>query len=199
MTNGQRDRHDECHHGPVSNLLVVTGPPGAGKTTVARALSDMFKPSALVAGDEFFAFIHRGYIAPWTGPAHHQNEIVVGAAAAAAGRLADGGFNVVYDGVIGPWFLETFVRATGLATLHYAMLLPPERLCLERVRDRVGHGFTDLDAATHMYKEFAGTEVERRHVVTSTDDAATIASHLSQLLQDGSLSWPGTDTTVYQE
>jgi energy-coupling factor transporter ATP-binding protein EcfA2 len=50
----------------VADLIVVTGPPGAGKTTVTRALSGLFKPSALVAGDQFFAFIDQGYIAPWT-------------------------------------------------------------------------------------------------------------------------------------
>jgi len=84
----------------VSDLVVVTGPPGAGKTTVARFLSRMFEPSALVAGDDFFAFIDQGYIAPWTAEAHQQNEIVVEAAAAAAGRLTLGGYTVVYDGAM---------------------------------------------------------------------------------------------------
>lgn len=80
----------------------------------------------MVPGDDFFAFIGEGYIAPWTREADRQNEIVVGAAAAAAGRLAAGGYTVVYDGVIGPWFLDAFVAATGLAAVHYVVLRPPD-------------------------------------------------------------------------
>jgi hypothetical protein len=48
--------------GGVSELIVVSGPPGAGKTTAARTLSQLFDPSALVPGDQFFAFIELGGI-----------------------------------------------------------------------------------------------------------------------------------------
>jgi energy-coupling factor transporter ATP-binding protein EcfA2 len=171
----------------VAELIIVTGPPGAGKTTVARALSKLFKPSARVLGDDFFAFIDQGYIAPWTAEAHHQNEIVVGAAAAAAGRLAAGGYTVVYDGVIGPWFLQTFGTATGLPRLHYVMLLPPEAVCIDRVRLRVGHGFSDLDAAHHMYREFAEAATDDRHVMTTPAPAEVVAASILALVLDGSV------------
>jgi energy-coupling factor transporter ATP-binding protein EcfA2 len=171
----------------VADLIVVTGPPGAGKSTVASVLSGLFDPSALVSGDEFFAFIDRGFVAPWTTAAYRQNEVVIGAAAAAAGRLVAGGYTVVYDGVIGPWFLETFGAATGLSSLHYAILLPPEQLCLDRVRGRADHAFRDLEAARHMYQQFADAEVGRRHVVDSTEDPTALASRLAQLMQHGLL------------
>jgi chloramphenicol 3-O-phosphotransferase len=180
----------------VPDLIVVTGPPGAGKTTVARALSCLFKPSALVIGDQFFAFIDQGYIPPWTAAAHRQNEVVIEAAAAAAGRLAGGGYTVVYDGVIGPWFLETFRAATGLPFLHYAILLPPEPLCLQRVQRRADHGFRDPAATRHMYREFAKADIDPRHVLASTDDAVMLASRLFQLVQEGGLRWPARSTKV---
>lgn len=116
----------------MAEMIVVTGPPGSGKTAVSRVLSGMFEHSARVAGDEFFGFIDRGYVAPWTRAAHRQNEIVVSAAAAAAGRLAAGGYTVVYDGVVGPWFLDVFGRAAGVPRLHYAVLLPPEQPTRDR-------------------------------------------------------------------
>ena len=54
----------------MTELIVVAGPPGAGKSTVARILADGFERSALVVGDDFFAFVRQGYIDPWwTRPA----------------------------------------------------------------------------------------------------------------------------------
>lgn len=180
--------------GGVSDLIVVSGPPGAGKTTVAQALSHLFDLSALVPGDQFFAFIDQGYIAPWISPAHRQNQVVTEAAGAAAGRLAAGGYTVIYDGVIGPWFLETFRAATRAPLLHYAILLPPEPVCLERVRSRADHGFTDQQAARHMYQQFARADIDPRYVIASTDGATTLARHLFHLVQQGQLRWLAHDS-----
>jgi len=107
-----------AHHDGVADLIVVTGPPGSGKSTVAPLLSRMFTASAVVAGDDFFSFIDQGYLQPWTAEADQQNETVVEAAAAAAGRLSIGGYTVVYDGLLAPGFLERFRVATGLSSLR---------------------------------------------------------------------------------
>lgn len=148
-------------NGPAPRLLVVTGPPGSGKSTVCEALADRWEPSVLVEGDAFFAFLRRGSIAPWLPGAHTQNDTTVRAAAAAAGRFADGGMTVVYDGVIGQWFLATFAALTGVDAIDYVVLLPPVETCLERVSTRTGHGFTDLDAARHMHEDFVRATSEQ--------------------------------------
>lgn len=147
--------------GPAPRLLVVTGPPGSGKSTVCEALADRWEPSVLVGGDAFFAFLRRGSIAPWLPGAHAQNDTTVRAAAAAAGRFAAGGMTVVYDGVIGQWFLPTFAALTGIEAIDYVVLLPPVETCLERVATRTGHGFTDLDAARHMHEDFVRATAEQ--------------------------------------
>ena len=74
--------------------------------------------------------------------------------------------------------------------LHYVVLLPPERTCVERVRSRVGHGFTDEGAARHMYGQFAGAHLEDRHVVRSIAEPEDIASVVLGLVDDGSAVWP---------
>jgi dephospho-CoA kinase len=81
--------------GPV---LVVTGPPGAGKTTVARLVADRAEKAACVECDWFFTTIVRGHIAPWLGAADAQNRTVLQACAAAVAALALGGCTVVVDG-----------------------------------------------------------------------------------------------------
>jgi gluconate kinase len=176
---------DEC----VGALIVVTGPPGAGKSTVARLLADRFDPSALVAGDEFFGFIASGRIDPWLPESREQNESVIQAAAAAAGRLALGGYTVVYDGVLGPWFVGAFLAGAGVGAIHYVSLMPTEERCRERVRTRTDHGFTDLCATSKMYGEFERWPLEARHVILDEGSAAETADEVVRRLVAGQLEW----------
>ena len=166
----------------MGELVVVTGPPGAGKSSVSEELAMRWKPSALIPGDAFFGMIKRGYIPPWLPQAQRQNTVTIEAAAAAAGQFCEICF-VVYEGVVGPWFLPTFVRATGLANLHYVALLPALDVCIERVRSRVGHGFTDPAVTRDLHHQFAAAAIDARHVIKESE------SHPAELAEMIRESW----------
>ncbi len=144
----------------------MTGPPGSGKSTVSTLLVKRADPSILVEGDRFFDFLAEGAIDPWLPESHQQNRIVTDAAAAATGRFA-ASYDTVYDGVVGPWFLPTFARATGLAELDYVIVLPDVETSVARVRSRIGHGFTDETATRKMHREFSSADVDARHIIVN--------------------------------
>ena len=174
----------------MGSLLVVTGPPGAGKSTVARVLAHQAEPSVLVEGDAFFGFLARGAIPPWLPASHHQNEIVTKAAAAAAGAYTAGGYLTIYDGVVGPWFLPTFAAATRLDQLDYVILLPTAEACVRRVDVRLGHGFTDREATRKMHSEFADARIDPRHVIRDPPDGPeAVAALIDAARRTGALSY----------
>ena len=169
---------------------MVTGPPGAGKSAIADRLVQLLHPSALVSGDDFFGFLRNGAVAPWLDEAHAQNTAVVQAAAAATGRLSRH-CHVVYDGVVGPWFLPDFLLAASLTHVHYAMVLPPLEVCLERVRTRQEHGFTDSRAAEHMWWEMRRADLAPRHLISDRGQSPTeIALRIAHLVEDGAIRHP---------
>ena len=129
--------------------------------------------------------------APWFPAAHGQNEVVIRAAAAATGRFVAGGFITVYDGVLGPWFLADFAGEAALDHLHYVILLPSVERCVDRVSNRLGHGFTDEDATRHMHREFAQADIDQRHVLADLPaSAAETAAQMARRVQAGTLRYP---------
>lgn len=143
------------------SLLVVTGPPAAGKTTVARVLTARRARSVHLHADDFWGFIVSGYIDPWLPQSHEQNEVVMRGVCRTAATFAAGGYDVMLDGVLGPWFLSELTAACSAEDIdvHYVVLLPPLEVALHNLAGRTGHGFTSADATAKMHAEFAAAVV----------------------------------------
>jgi len=176
----------------MGSLLVITGPPGAGKTTVASLVAKQTDPSVLIARDAFFAFLAQGAIPPWLRESQAQNEVVTRAAAAATGRFA-ATYTTVYDGVIRPWSLPTFATETGLEKFDYVILLPSVEECLNRVMTREGHEFSEESATRKMHNEFHRAQIEQRHVLRDPPGTpGAVAREILRRAAAGSLAHPAS-------
>jgi thymidylate kinase len=161
-------------------ILVVTGPSGAGKTTVGRLVAATFERSAHIQTDHFMTFVASGWVEPQLADAAHQNHVLGGAVTAAALQFATGGYTVVLDGHIFPEGLDGLAHHSARrgVTLHYAILRPDLATCLTRVQQRRQGDPEDLESFTRLHARFADLGDHEANVIDTTGPPDEVAARV---------------------
>ncbi len=157
-------------------ILILTGTPGSGKTTTAQAITmEPGSPKVHLHADDFWAFLKYGAVAPYLPEAHEQNGIVVNVLAKAAEGYATGGYFVVVDGIIGPWFLPSFRALT--VPLHYIVLRPPLDVAIQRCRERGGNTLTDPEPITVLHEQLSSLGELEPHILRTEGNSREETLH----------------------
>ncbi len=166
----------------MKSIILMSGPVGAGKTTVARELLPRLPgPTAYIEGDRFWSFVVKGS-AP-RSPKHFK--MVMTSMMAAAVPYALYGHDVVVDFSIPPWFLDTAraIAAVKQVPLHYIVLRPSARVCASRAAARSEGTIPDYGPFQEFYASFG--EATLNLIQDDECDADAMSARIAQGLEAG--------------
>lgn len=154
-------------------IIIITGSPGTGKTITSAivAKESSSEKSVHMHTDDFYHYLSKGAIPPHLPESNEQNLIVIEAFIEAAKRYARGGYDVVVDGIIGPWFLEPWKNIVHEGyEVHYIILRASKDETMRRAMNRLKlDRETNIELVDVMWEQFNDLGLYEQNVIDTTN------------------------------
>jgi gluconate kinase len=166
----------ECAILGAMSIIFLSGPIGAGKTTVAKALVPLLPaPLSYIEGDTFWTFIKKN------GERSMRDDfpVLVRSMTAAAIPFARSGYRVLVDFSIPPIFVDKARTILKEVPFDFVLLRPSFEVCAYRAATRQEGAIADREMLKNFYARFEEGSIE-----PICDDDADPDS-LARLIADG--------------
>ena len=153
-------------------IIVITGAPGTGKTTTSAivAKESTMEKSVHMHTDDFYHYLSKGAIPRHLPESNEQNLIVIEAFLEAAKRYVRGGYDVIVDGIIGPWFLEPWLNIVREGyEVHYIVLRANKEETMKRAIERSKlDRKTNIELVEIMWEQFNNLGAYEKNILDTT-------------------------------
>jgi len=118
----------------MTNLYIITGPAGVGKSTISKKIAKNSNKSVLIEGDFIYSQVIGGYVSAWKEGNHL--EVFWDICLNMIETYLSYGYDVIFNYIVTPKILEKIKDKFKNYNTKFIVLLTDEKTILERDKNR---------------------------------------------------------------